>query len=837
MRPFLTTFIGTPTRAGRIGARVVGFTAFVVAACLCYLAAFFAAGLVEARSFDNVRDALRTAGQDWTDVETDGLLVRLSGEAPSEATRFRALTAAASVVDAERVMDLMSVASPLQIADPVFSLEVLRNDDGISLIGLVPAAMEREALIETLSALDPDGQIVDMMEQTAHPVPETWDRAIAFGVVALKLLPRSKISIGARRVAITAITDSPAEKARVEAELARRAPAGLRLALDISAPRPVITPFTLRFLIDPQGARFDACSADTERARAQIITAAVAAGLVGKADCTIGMGVPTPDWAAAATMAIAATASLGAASLTMTDADIALIAADSVPQADFDRAVGELESNLPDVFSLHAALTPPPLGVEALAALPEFSATLSPEGWVQLRGRLTDERAREAVESYARARFGIEEVYAATRLDGDLPRGWPVRVLVALEALAELNSGSVLVRADTLRITGVTGNTETGPLIARMLADRLGEAATFEMAVSYVAALDPATALPSPGECVTVVNGLLKAAKISFEPGSATITSSAAPVISQIAEVMKDCAEVEMEVAGHTDSQGREEMNLVLSQQRAQAVILALMDRRVLTGMLDAKGYGEARPIADNETEAGREANRRIEFTLQADADADSDAAAVRDAEADAAGDGGAAPEGGGVEAGGVAGDSPADGAAATEGEAGAPDPGLADTDSADTDSADTAPEVADPEVAVSEAAVSEVAGSGEAASGGAPVTETADGTGDGDTSGPPAEPTTTDQTAAEAAVAGVAPGSAAVTAAPADAPAPEVGDTGPAGSAVPLTEGVGPEAEAATGPAPAAEPPIVVVAQPASEAKVAPKPRPAGLTPPPTGN
>ncbi len=814
MRPFLTTFIGTPTRAGRIGARVVGFTAFVVAACLSYLAAFFAAGLVEARSFDSVREALRTAGQDWTDVETDGLLVRLSGEAPSEATRFRALTAAASVVDAERVMDLMSVASPLQIADPVFSLEVLRNDDGISLIGLVPAAMEREALIETLSALDPDRQIVDMMEQTAHPVPETWDRAIAFGVVALKLLPRSKISIAARRVAITAITDSPAEKARVEAELARRAPAGLRLVLDISAPRPVLTPFTLRFLIDAEGARFDACSADTERARAQIITAAVAAGLVGKADCTIGMGVPTPDWALAATMAIAATASLGAASLTMTDADIALIAADIVPQADFDRAVGELESNLPDVFSLHAVLTPPPPGVEALAALPEFTATLSPEGRVQLRGRLTDERAREAVESYARARFGIEEVYAATRLDGDLPRGWPVRVLAALEALAELNSGSVLVRADTLRITGVTGNTETGPLIARMLADRLGEAATFEMAVSYEAALDPALALPSPEECVTVVNGLLKAAKISFDPGSATITRSGAPVIGQIAEVMKDCAEVQMEVAGHTDSQGREEMNLTLSQQRAQAVVLALMDRRVLTGNLDAKGYGEARPIADNQTEAGREANRRIEFTLQADADA----AAARDAEADAAADGEAAPEAGG----------PADGSAvaATEGETGASAPGLAETDAAETG----------PEGAGSESAGSEVAVSGEAAPGAAAGAVIGDGAGVEVTTAAPTVPTATDDTApaatVEATEAATEPPAVAEAPAPAEAPAaeaPAVGTADTTAPAVTLSEGVAPEVEVAPELVPA-EPQIDIVAQPASEAKVAPKPRPAGL-------
>ena len=71
-----------------------------------------------------------------------------------------------------------------------------------------------------------------------------------------------------------------------------------------------------------------------------------------------------------------------------------------------------------------------------------------------------------------------------------------------------------------------------------------------------------------------------------------------------------------MEVAGHTDSQGRETMNQSLSQARADAVLNAILARRVLVSNLTAKGYGEANPIADNDTAEGREANRRIEFTL-----------------------------------------------------------------------------------------------------------------------------------------------------------------------------------------------------------------------------
>ena len=71
-----------------------------------------------------------------------------------------------------------------------------------------------------------------------------------------------------------------------------------------------------------------------------------------------------------------------------------------------------------------------------------------------------------------------------------------------------------------------------------------------------------------------------------------------------------------MEVGGHTDSQGRTVMNQTLSQQRAEAVVTALLGKRVLTANLNAVGYGESVPIADNDTEEGREANRRIEFKL-----------------------------------------------------------------------------------------------------------------------------------------------------------------------------------------------------------------------------
>ena len=87
-------------------------------------------------------------------------------------------------------------------------------------------------------------------------------------------------------------------------------------------------------------------------------------------------------------------------------------------------------------------------------------------------------------------------------------------------------------------------------------------------------------------------------------------------MLDEIADVLRDCDELSLEIAGHTDSQGREAMNLQLSQSRATAVLMELQRRKVLTTNYIAKGYGELNPIADNNTEEGRETNRRIEFKL-----------------------------------------------------------------------------------------------------------------------------------------------------------------------------------------------------------------------------
>ncbi|WP_292293089.1 OmpA family protein [Marivita sp.] len=588
---------------------------FAVAAMLSLGAAWVAAGSVEESSESAVRTELDRDALTWADVDTNGLQVFLIGTAPTEADRFQALTAAGRVVDSARVIDQIDITDTDGITPPRFSIELLRNDNGVSMIGLLPAATDREQLVSDISRAVPDAPIADLLEVADYPVPDHWEDALDYAVSVLRVLDRSKISIEAGSVTIKGAVADEDTRRRVEADLARRAGDDVQLALEITAPRPVISPFTLRFIKDADGARFDACAAPTIEDRAAILSAAADAGLDDKVDCRLGLGTPTNDWGLAAAMGISAVDTLGGGSITFADADVALFALEGTEQALFDRVVGELENDLPDVFVIKATLPKPPSAEPE--GIPEFTATRSPEGDVQLRGRINSEIARQTADSFARAAFGSATVRTTARVDETLPATWSSRVLAGLEALSRLSNGAVVVTPDALRITGNTGNQNASSEIAGVLADKLGESEEFEIEVLYQEKLDPLLGIPTPEECEAKIVEIIGERKITFEPGSATLDAATRDIMDEIAELLQLCGDIPLVIAGHTDSQGREVMNQQLSQDRAQAVVDALRNRRVLTASYEVKGYGEEQPIASNDTEEGREANRRIEFKLR----------------------------------------------------------------------------------------------------------------------------------------------------------------------------------------------------------------------------
>jgi outer membrane protein OmpA-like peptidoglycan-associated protein len=101
---------------------------------------------------------------------------------------------------------------------------------------------------------------------------------------------------------------------------------------------------------------------------------------------------------------------------------------------------------------------------------------------------------------------------------------------------------------------------------------------------------------------------------VNFDFDKATLRQEDAADLDKNVEALKAWGDVDIEVAGHTDSMGSDAYNMKLSQQRAEAVRNFLISRGVAADRLTAKGYGESQPVADNATEEGRFKNRRVEL-------------------------------------------------------------------------------------------------------------------------------------------------------------------------------------------------------------------------------
>jgi outer membrane protein OmpA-like peptidoglycan-associated protein len=104
------------------------------------------------------------------------------------------------------------------------------------------------------------------------------------------------------------------------------------------------------------------------------------------------------------------------------------------------------------------------------------------------------------------------------------------------------------------------------------------------------------------------------ALSVNFDTGKATIKADSTGILDSAAAALKAAAAIKVEVGGHTDNAGTPEGNLRLSQERAQAVMAALVQRGIAAARMTAKGYGQATPVADNRTEEGRAKNRRVEL-------------------------------------------------------------------------------------------------------------------------------------------------------------------------------------------------------------------------------
>ena len=108
----------------------------------------------------------------------------------------------------------------------------------------------------------------------------------------------------------------------------------------------------------------------------------------------------------------------------------------------------------------------------------------------------------------------------------------------------------------------------------------------------------------------------MAAKNILFVTGSYKLVASSYKGLNDVVKIMQENPEMKLSIEGHTDWVGADDYNQTLSENRAGAVRTYIVSKGIDESRITSAGYGETRPIADNNTASGRQKNRRVEMTL-----------------------------------------------------------------------------------------------------------------------------------------------------------------------------------------------------------------------------
>ena len=277
-----------------------------------------------------------------------------------------------------------------------------------------------------------------------------------------------------------------------------------------------------------------------------------------------------------------------------------------------------------------APATPAPAAVAtaeptapASAATPTRLALSNDNGGVQASGSVRDDDAKSSIVNALNAVFGADKVKSAISIDPSATAAsWLGNLPAGLEALKGANVDAIFEGNKVNVGGGAMDDAARGKIIAA-LSSALGVGVTVGALTDKTAAAvavangRATTELASLGSGFGVKDLLfaLNDSVFSFASDSAEVPEAMAPFLKTAAADLKQLkAGHVLEIAGYTDNTGDAALNLALSQKRAEAVREALIKYGVDPDMLVAKGYGEADPVASNDTAEGRLKNRRIEY-------------------------------------------------------------------------------------------------------------------------------------------------------------------------------------------------------------------------------
>jgi outer membrane protein OmpA-like peptidoglycan-associated protein/osmotically-inducible protein OsmY len=475
------------------------------------------------------------------------------------------------------------------------------TDAGVTLSGYVPDAEVRQSLV---SAAENIGTVTDDMQLGAGAPDGFADAAMAL-LGQMADLDNAAASITDVELSLSGEAASEQSFDSANAFLGRL-PTGFDSISGRIAP-PLADPFVISLSKTGDDLTITGFLPD-ETARAVLRDRVESVGLTLSDQTTIARG--NPEGISIGDLLVALTDSLDGlsnAEAMLSDAVLS-VSGQSVTFAqaqEAEDALGALES---PALTVETDIMPGPASPFA------FSAVVG-EGEAMLSGFVPSEEQKQAILMDVAALFPSRDVSDDLTVAAGAPEGFATMVQVGLRALGRLADGRFSLSDSDASLSGRA-------LIMRSI-DQIEESVTIAMPGSFNVTSDVGLLAPpaivDAGACQARFADLLSGNAIRFATGSADIDALSFGLLDRLVRTLQSCPDAQVEIAGHTDAQGSDTANLSLSQQRASSVLAYVEAAGISSNRLSAVGYGEAAPVADNNTEEGRARNRRIEFTVQRD--------------------------------------------------------------------------------------------------------------------------------------------------------------------------------------------------------------------------
>lgn len=586
---------------------------FGLAACVSVLAAMIFAIFIETISKNQLKSALEKAEYSWAKIDPDGLQLFIHGNAPTDSERIGAIEVARSIVAPKRLIDNIFVEDRTNTKQKVLNLKILKSMDRVLIIGTFPTEFGPFEFEEILKKrLSPSDDYDIIADQTELVPPVNWEAITLYAVSLLDIIKIGKIETDGNQLLFEGIASDNRYKGNLKEYIKSRAPPNLPVEISLHQPRELISPFTFQVEIKNGLLKYSNCVVGDEKSKGQIIKMAKKLDAMALEECLVGLGEPSPQWTKALEKAFSISAQLVNAKVIFDNLNVSIILDHSFSKKEYSEIITSISNTFPPEFVL--SLVKLSNDDNNNLSSNKVVATLSPEGLVKIVGPVSESFDEALIANFAKARFGSEQASTSLYNVASLPTGWGFRIIAGLEGLHELKNGILEITPNLIEIKGTTQQQFSSAKITKIIGDKIGYNQRLSIEIDYVARPEPVDNSLTARQCVDKINNVLQSRKINFEPSSDRVDLTGQKILDDIAKILFNCSDIILEIGGHTDSQGREQMNLSLSQARANAVLFELQRRRILTKNIVAKGYGETRPIASNVTEQGREQNRRIEF-------------------------------------------------------------------------------------------------------------------------------------------------------------------------------------------------------------------------------